>query len=139
MAPGPHFEVLEGYPPDVMAIAAHGRIMRSDYEDVLIPEFRERLTFEEKVKVLLIFGDDFEGYSPGAAWDDARFGLLFMGDIAALAVVTDVDWLRRAVKAFAPFMPSPVAVFETGEVQAARDWLDSHRTDMSPSLEGPPS
>ena len=36
-----NFEILDGYDTDILAVAAHGRITREDYEEVLIPKFED--------------------------------------------------------------------------------------------------
>lgn len=140
-----HFEILGGHPADVLAIAAHGRLTTEDYEKVLIPAFEEKLRAEGKVKLLFVFGDDFGGYSAGAAWDDAKFGLLHLRDIARTAIVTDLDWLRLAVKALAPMMACPVALFHLSEMDEASAWIDAWRqeedgkpeADAEPTILGP--
>ena len=129
-----NFEILEGFGPDVLAVAAHGRITSTDYEQVLIPAFEEKVRSEGKVKMLVVFGEDFSGYSPGAAWDDTKFGLLHLREIAGLAVVTDVEWLRLGVKTFAPFIPGPVALFHVSELPEAKDWV----SQWHPEDEGGP-
>ncbi len=125
-----NFEVLEGYSADVLAIAAHGRITTEDYENVLIPQFTEKVRDEGKVKLLFIFGDDFTGYSPGAAWDDAKFGFLRLREIAGLAIVSDLEWLRLGVKTFAPLIGCPVALFYTEELPQAKEWINEWRHDQ---------
>lgn len=133
----PNFEVLEGYAADVLAIAAHSKITSEDYEKVLIPEFEKKVLSEGKVKILIIFGDDFSGYSVGAAWDDTKFGLLHLKDMAGLAVVSDVHWLRLGVKAFAPFIHGPVALFHTNELAQATKWVNEwkHDADGEPAVD----
>jgi hypothetical protein len=124
-----HFEILEGFAEDVLAIAAHGKVTRADYEEVLIPAFEEKRRAEGKVKVLLVCGEDFTGYSAGAVWDDAKFGFLYMHDIAGVAVVTDADWLRLGVKALSPLIACPVALFHVAELDAAREWINAWKHD----------
>ena len=119
-----HFEVMSGFPPDVLAVAAHGKITRQDYEDVLIPQFEDKLLRQGVVKLLLVFGEDFAGYSPGAAWDDAKFGFLHLRDISGVAIVSDLEWLRYGVKTFAPLIGCPVALFQNTQLDEARQWLD---------------
>ena len=131
----PHFEVLNGYPADVLAIAAHGRICRTDYEDVLIPAFEEKVRTEGKVKMLFVFGEGFSGYSVGAAWDDAKFGLLHLPEMARLAIVSDVEWLRLGVKTFAPLIPCPVALFHTHELENAKHWIAEWHDEEEPGPE----
>ena len=133
----PNFEVLEGYADDVLAISAHSKITTEDYENVLIPEFEKKARAEGKVKLLLIFGDDFTGYSVGAAWDDAKFGFLHLKEMAGLAVVSDVEWLRLGVKALAPFIHGPVALFHSDELAEATKWVNEwkHHTRGKPAVE----
>jgi hypothetical protein len=132
-----NFEVLEGFAEDVLAIAAHGRITRQDYEDVLMPAFEQKVAAKGKVKVLFVMGEDFTGYSAGAAWDDAKFGFLHMRELAALAVVTDATWLRLGLKAFAPLIACPVALFHTDEMQAATTWINEwkHPEGAEPGID----
>ena len=124
-----NFEILDGFPADVVAVSAHGRITRADYEGVLMPHFEQAVLSEGKVKLLFVFGMDFTGYSAGAAWDDAKFGLLHLREIAGLAVVTDLEWLRLGAKAFAPFIACPVAVFHNNEMAEARTWITEWKHD----------
>lgn len=123
------FTFEEGLPPDVIAITAHGRITRADYERDLIPRIEARIRQEGKVKLLYEFGADFAGFSAGAAWDDARLGLLHLGDFARLAVVADEEWIRIAVKMFAPLLPCPVRLFHLSERAAAREWICAAEPD----------
>ena len=123
------FEILQGYPADVVAISAHGYITRENYEEVLIPLVTEVARAQGKVKLLYVLGEEFEGVSAGAAWDDARLGLLHMGDFARIAVVTDVEWIRLGLKMFAPMLPYPIRVFHQGEREVARTWLLHDKPD----------
>jgi len=131
-----NFEILEGYAADVLAISAHGTLTRHDYEEVLIPKIKEKVHQEGKIKLLFVFGDDFSGYSPGAAWDDMKFGFLHMGEMSGLAIVTDNAWLRLGFKTFAPLISCPVALFHTSEQADAQKWINEweHETDQGPRV-----
>jgi hypothetical protein len=117
------FEVLQGYPADVLAIAAHGRITRADYEKTLIPLVAQKVKAKGKVKLLYVLAQDFGGFTAGAAWDDARLGLTHLGDFARIAVVTDVEWIRLGVKMFAPLIRCPVHLFHTSDMDEAAAWI----------------
>lgn len=118
-----NFDILDGYPADVIAISAKGKITRADYEEVLIPAVERVAREEGKVKLVYVLGPGFEGYTAGAAWDDAKLGLLHMGEFARIAVVTDIEWIRLGVKMFAPMMRCPVRLFHVGETSVAKDWI----------------
>lgn len=118
-----YFEVLSTYPADVVAVQAHGYITGAAYEETLMPLIEERIRAEGKVKLLYIMGPDFEGFTAGAAWDDAKLGLMHLGDFARLAVVSDVDWIRMGVKMFAPLISGAVKVFPVAQMVDADAWI----------------
>lgn len=122
-----HFEILGDFPPDVVAVAAHGHLGREDYVNTLVPLVEKRISEEGRINLYYEMGADFSGFSAGAAWNDARLGLLHLGDFARVAVVTDVEWVRLGVKMFAPLMPAKVHLFHLGERDQARKWISDEK------------
>ena len=123
------FVILEGYPDNVLAIRAEGTITRKDYEETLIPLALEKIGTHGKVKMLYWCGPGFEGFSAGAMWDDARFGLMHMTDFSKIAFVSDVKWLRKAMKLFAPLVRMPVQLFHDGDIEDAKVWIIKDQMD----------
>ena len=118
-----HFVILDGYPDNVVAFRAEGVITRDDYEETLIPIVEERINARGQVKLLYWCGDEFKGFSAGAMWDDARFGLTHLGDFSKIAVVSDIEWVRQSVKLFAPLVRAPVQVFHNTDIEDAKRWI----------------
>lgn len=116
-------EILEGYPDDVLAISASGKISAEDYRGVLIPEAEDRLRRHETLKFIYRIGPNFESFTPGAMLEDAGFGVEHMGRFGRTALVTDVKWITEASKVFAPFFHVPFRVFEDNEFDKAREWI----------------
>lgn len=138
MTDRPHaMRILEGYPADVLAVAAEGHITRADYDEVLIPAVTARIKAEGKVKLLYVIGEGFRGYSAGAIWDDAKLGFLHLGDFTRVAVVTDVGWIVGSVRLFAPLIPCPVQVFALAEIEAAKAWIaeNGHEPPAGPGVD----
>ena len=117
------FVVLDGYPDNVVAFRAEGVITRDDYEETLIPIIEERISARGQVGLLYWCGDEFKGFSAGAMWDDARFGLTHLGDFSKIAVVSDIEWVRQSVKLFAPLVRAPVQVFHNADIEYAKRWI----------------
>lgn len=117
------FVILDGYPDDVVALRAEGVITHDDYEQTLIPIIEDRIGSLGKIKLLYWCGQEFKGFSAGAMWDDARFGLTHLGNFSKIAVVSDVEWLRQSVKFFGPLIPAPVQVFHNAGIEAAKRWI----------------
>lgn len=119
--------VIPDLPAGVVGVEAEGQVTAGDYEQVLVPavDAARKATPEGKVRMLYVLGSDFPGYTTGAAWEDAKLGL---GQIRAwerIAIVSDADWLRRAVHGFGWMMPGEVQVFGMDERDAARAWVTS--------------
>jgi SpoIIAA-like len=117
------FGLIKGLPSDVVAVAARGTITAQDYRDVLEPAVREKLKRHDKLKLLFLAGPEFDGYSAGAIWDDARFGLSHFTAFSKLALVSDTEWIRRAAKLFGPLMPAEVMVFDVADLDDAKQWI----------------
>ena len=118
-----HFTILDGFPSDVLAIEAHGRIDHDSYTTELIPAIQAKIAAEGKVKLFYRIGSEFSGYTMGAAMEDAKVGFLHLADFARVAFVSDVEWMNLAVKLFAPMIPCPVRVFSEAETAAAKAWI----------------
>jgi hypothetical protein len=119
------FVLLDGLPADVIGIDARGLISATDYRETLEPLVSEKLKHHDKLKMLLVAGPYFDGYSASALWDDAKFGLSHLTTFSKLAVVTDEDWLHHSVKLFGAFMPTQVMVFPTNKLEEAKSWIRS--------------
>jgi SpoIIAA-like len=114
--------VLEDLPANVLGVEASGKVTDDDYERVLIPAVRERLAADGKIRFIYVLGEEFEGWTMGAMWEDAKLG---GGELTAwekVAVVTDKDWLKHMVKAFGWMIPGEVRVFGLGELVDATAW-----------------
>jgi stage II sporulation SpoAA-like protein len=105
------FEIMQGFPDDVLAVGGKGRISAEDYRDTLIPEALRRIKHHGSLRLLCYLGPEFEGATPGAIWADTKLALTHWGDFGRIAVVTDVKWLVNAVDLFAPLFHYPVRVF----------------------------
>src|ERR1043165_9449526 len=120
---GSMLEKLQGLPSGIEAVRAVGRLSKADYEVVLEPLLQRVRREGRHVRFLYEFGPEFEGLTPGAAWEDAKVGLRYMRLFEACAIVTDHGWIRDATKLASFLMPCPVRVFANRDRAAAIDWL----------------
>ena len=118
-------EVIEGVGPGVVAVRAVGRVTGDDYAQVLRPAIDRATAGGKKARLLLELGDAFEGYDPGAMFADASLGMGHLGSFEKMVVVTDADWIRRAIHLFGPLIPGEVRVFPVAESAQARTWVAS--------------
>ena len=116
-------ERIEGLPDNVLGFTAKGEVTGSDYETVLIPAVEDMFARNRKVRFLYHIGEDFSGFDARAMWDDAKVGLQHLSGWERVAVVTDVGWIRTAMKVFGFVIPGHVRIFSNSELPLARKWL----------------
>ena len=69
-------EPLAGFRESVLAFACHGRVTRSDYENVLIPAIQRVLSNHAKARLYYETSADFTGIGPGRHSGRPQGGLL---------------------------------------------------------------
>jgi hypothetical protein len=96
-----------------------------DYREQIEPALTAAAEAGE-VRLLFEIDSGF-GMDAGAVIEDAKTGLkLGLGHMKAwkrTAVVTEVEWIRKAIKAFGFMTPGEVRVFDPGELGAAKVWV----------------
>ncbi len=115
--------ILEGLPDNVLGVEASGKVTDDDYETVLVPAVQERIDGGGKIRFLYVLGEEFDGWTMGAMWEDAKLGGSELRAWEKVAVVTDKDWLQHMVKAFGWMIPGDVRVFGLGELEDAKAWV----------------
>lgn len=121
--------ILDGYPDDVLAISATGRVTAEDYRTVLVPEVEARLNRHHKIRFLYWFGEEFESFSPGAMLADASFGFAHLRNLGRSALVTDVRWIAGAAWLLSPLLRAPFRIFANADFEKAREWVLSGEPD----------
>jgi hypothetical protein len=115
-------ESIEGAPAGVLAFRAVGKVEAADYEQVLTPAIEAAIAQHGKIRLVYELGDEYEGYSAGAAWEDMRLWTPHVKRWEPCAVVTDHRMLADAVRGFAMLMSGEVKVFRVGELDEALAW-----------------
>ena len=118
-------ELLPDLPDNVLGIKAIGEVEDDDYEDVLVPAIEERLSRHDKIRLLYVLGEEFEGYEGDAIWEDAKLGMKTFTSYDRVAIVTDSKLISRSVKAFGWLMPGEVKVYPTAGLEGATGWITS--------------
>ena len=102
-------EKLKDLPAGIDGVRAIGKISKEDYEQVFVPLFDETRREGRHIRFLYQLGPEFEGFTPGAAWEDAKIGLHFLRLFDGCAVVTDLAWIREMTRLAGFLMPCPVS------------------------------
>jgi SpoIIAA-like len=118
-------EKLKDLPSGIEGLKAIGKISTEDYERVFVPFLDEARREGRRIRFLYQLGPEFESFTPGAAWEDAKIGLHSMRLFDGCAVVTDLGWIRETARLVGFLMPCPVRVFGNQERDNAIEWLGS--------------
>lgn len=106
-------------------VRAIGKVSKEDYETVYVPLLEEAQQQGRHIRCLYQMGPEFEGFTAGAAWEDAKIGLQKIRLFDGCAIVTDLAWIRDLSRLSAFLMPCPVRVFGNQELNEAVSWLES--------------
>jgi hypothetical protein len=118
------FEPMSGLPDGVIGFEAVETVEAADYEGALMPAIA-RAAESGGVRLVLVLGDRFKGYSPGAMKEDA--GLISHADAwKRTAVVSDLGWVAHLSTALGWMVPGKFKRFGLAERDAAIAWV-SHR------------
>jgi hypothetical protein len=119
-------ERLADMPPSTIGVRLSGTITKDEYHELLAPVL-EALDRGEQVRYLVATDPDFHGLDLDALWEDVKaggsIGLKHRKSWERFAVVTDKEWMRRAIAAFGWLSPGELRIFEPGELDAAKRWV----------------
>lgn len=98
------------------------KLSARDYEEHFAPALAQATTDHTRARLVIVFGEDFTGWDPGAIWDDARFGMHHHSDFERLAVVGDPRWIQWSTNIASALYHGEVRSFAPGTVEAAVAW-----------------
>ncbi|HEY2717117.1 MAG TPA: STAS/SEC14 domain-containing protein [Solirubrobacterales bacterium] len=118
-------ERIEGMAAGTFGLRASGKLSAEDYREVLEPVLAEAVA-TGAVRLVFVL-TEFEGVAPGAWVEDVKTGLrAWVRDHSAwrrMALVTDVEWVAKAMRAFAWMAPGEIRVFPLDGLEEAKGWV----------------
>jgi stage II sporulation SpoAA-like protein len=118
-------ERLEDMPDGVVGLKASGKLTKADYTEVLEPALREGVDSGELRLLFVLTG--FEGLELSAVPEDFKTGMrTWIRDHSAwkrFALVTDVEWVAKAMHMFAWTTPGEVLIRDLDGQEEAKAWV----------------
>jgi hypothetical protein len=112
-------------PEGTVGLRASGRLSKADYVDVLEPVLSDAVASGE-LRLLFVL-TDFHGLEPGAWSEDVKTGLrAWVRDHSAwkrFALVTDVEWVAKAMRVFTWLTPGEVLIRDLDGLEEAKRWV----------------
>jgi hypothetical protein len=115
-------EPLDDMPEGVLGFRAVDDVEAEDYKEVLRPAIDAAIKEHGKVRFVYLLGPAFDDYEGGAMLEDAKLGFEHPFSFERVALVTDSDWARPAVRAFSALWPGVFRAFPVDELDAAKAW-----------------
>jgi hypothetical protein len=116
-------ELVEGLPDNVIAASCTKHLTKKDYEEVLIPAVDAALKKHDKVRLYYHIGPEFDGIDATAVFEDMKVGFSHLSHWERIAIVTDVEWIRLSIRAFAFLFPGEIKFFSDDEADQAKAWI----------------
>jgi hypothetical protein len=110
-------------PAGTLGFEAVGEVEDDDIEKVLTPALRQWVASRGKVRLLYVLGSRLEEFEGDAVSENAKFVARHPTAFERVAVVSDEDWLRPAIKALSLLLPGEAKAFPVRELAAAKSWL----------------
>ena len=110
-------------PAGTLGFEAVGEVDDDDVEKVLTPALRQWTAEHGKIRLLYLLGLRLEEFEGDAVSENAKFVARHPTAFERVAVVSDEDWVRPAIKALSLLLPGQAKAFPVREVDAAKRWL----------------
>jgi len=115
-------ETLHGLPDGVLGFRAVGAVEASDYETVLDPALDATIEAGATVNLVFVLGEEFERYSLGALWQDAKLEGKPAHVWGRIALVTDHSIIGEIIHGIAFLFPCELRIFAVSALDDAIAW-----------------
>ena len=124
---------MRDMPTGTIGFEAVGEVDDDDIENVLTPALRQWTAEQGKIRLLYLLGSRLEEFEGDGISENAKFVARHPTAFERVAVVSDEEWLRPAIKALSLLLPGQAKAFPVRELPAAKTWLaEGLGTDGSP-------
>jgi hypothetical protein len=110
-------------PVGTIGFEAVGEVEDDDWEDTVEPVLRRELAEGRKVRLLYLLGPGSRGVEGDAMRADTGFRARHASSFDRVAVVSDEDWMRPALRALSFLLPGQAKGFRTRDLSDAKAWL----------------
>jgi hypothetical protein len=110
-------------PPGTVGFDAFGEVDDDDFEKTVEPVLRRIIAEGRKVRLLYLLGVQFREYEGDALKEEMKFAVHHPSAYERVAVVSDEEWLRPALRLLSVLVPGQLRGFRTAELAAAKSWV----------------
>lgn len=119
---------MENMPAGTIGFEAVGEVEDDDWEEAVEPVLRQEIAEGRNVRLLYLIGTGAREVEGDAVTADTGFRIRHATSFERVAVVSDEDWMRPALRALSFLLPGKARGFQVRDLAAAKAWLaeDGH-------------
>jgi SpoIIAA-like len=110
-------------PAGTIGFEAIGEVEDDDWERAVEPLLRREIADGRKVRLLYLLGPEAREVEGDAVTADTGFRARHATAFERVAVVSDEDWIRPALRALSFLFPGKARGFSVRDLPAAKEWL----------------
>jgi len=128
--------ILPGIPPNVAGFKASGEVTREDYEKIVFPEIRRHVEMYGHLNFVFYVDTSLKNFSAGAWVRDIWMGLKELARWHKVAIISDVEKIRRFTDTISYLLPGEYKGFPTHLLEDAIRWASTEEqppSDVTPA------
>jgi SpoIIAA-like len=110
-------------PAGTVGFTAVGKVDDDDFEDSVEPVLRQEIAAGRKIRLLYLLGPELREYEGDTLAEEMKFAVRHPTQYERVALVSDEDWLRPALRVISVLVPGQLRAFPVAQLAAAREWL----------------
>src|SRR3954453_794800 len=114
---------MGGMPGGTVVFEAIGKGEDDDFERVVEPVLRGEIAAGRKIRLLYLLGPELREDEGDTLGEEMKFAARHPTSYERVAVVSDDDWLRPALRVLSVLLPGQLRAFPVAQLAAAREWL----------------
>ena len=117
--------ILPGIPPNVAGFKASGEVTREDYEKIVFPVIRQHVEAFGHLNFVFYVDTSLKNFSAGAWVRDIWLGLKELARWHKVAIISDVERIRRFTDTISHLLPGEYKGFPTHLLEEAILWAST--------------
>ena len=110
-------------PAGTLGFEAVGEVEDDDWEDAVEPVLRREMAEGQKIRLLYLVGPEAREVEGEAMTADTGFRARHATSFERVAVVSDEDWVRPALRALSALLPGKARGFRVQDLENAKAWV----------------
>jgi hypothetical protein len=118
-----HVARITDMPAGTIGFEAVGEVEDDDWEETVEPVLRQEIAAGRNVRLLYLIGTRAREVESDAMSADTGFRVRHATSYERVAVVSDEDWIRPALRALSFLLPGKARGFRVRDLAEAKVWL----------------